>query len=86
AIQWVGRTDWHYRRTLQVTPAMLARDHLDLVFDGLDTFATVAINGQLALTADNAHRRWRIAAKPLLKACANEILITFAAPIKTLQP
>jgi beta-mannosidase len=86
AIQWVGRTDWQYRRTLAVTPAMLARDHLDLVFDGLDTFATVTINGHAVLTADNAHRRWRIAAKPFLKVGANEILITFAAPIKTLQP
>ena len=86
AIQWVGRTDWQYRRTLTVTPAMLARDHLDLVFDGLDTFATVTINGHPALSAANAHRRWRIAAKPFLKSGANEILITFAAPIKTLQP
>ncbi|WP_242137823.1 glycoside hydrolase family 2 protein [Sphingomonas sp. TREG-RG-20F-R18-01] len=86
AIQWVGRTDWQYRRTLQVTPALLARDHLDLVFDGLDTFATVTINGQTALSAANAHRRFRIDAKRFLKAGANEILITFAAPIRTLQP
>ncbi|MCP4025071.1 MAG: glycoside hydrolase family 2 protein, partial [Sphingomonas sp.] len=56
-IQWVGRSDWQYRRTLQVTPAMLARDHLDLVFDGLDTFATVTIHGRRAIVADNAHRR-----------------------------
>ncbi|WP_331386165.1 glycoside hydrolase family 2 protein [Sphingomonas sp. Ant H11] len=85
-IQWVGRSDWQYRRTLQVTPAMLARDHLDLVFDGLDTFATVTVNGRPAIVADNAHRRWRTDIKPLLNLGANEILITFAAPIKTLQP
>ena len=35
AIQWIGRTDWQYRHTLVATPALLARDHLDLVFDGL---------------------------------------------------
>ncbi|SEN00061.1 beta-mannosidase [Sphingomonas gellani] len=86
AIQWVGRTDWQYRRTLRVTPAMLARDHLDLVFDGLDTFATVAINGREVLKADNAHRRWRVAAKPFLHGGENSVTITFAAPIRTLQP
>ncbi len=85
-IQWAGLTGWQYRTTLDVTPEMLRRDHLDLVFDGLDTFATVSVNGQPLLSADNAHRRWRADAKPLLKAGANEIVVTFASPIKTLQP
>ena len=86
AIQWVGRTGWHYRRTIDVTPAMLARGHLDLVFDGLDTFAHVAVNGTLLIAADNAHRRWRGDAKPLLHVGANEVTIAFASPIETLQP
>ncbi|MEJ8629221.1 hypothetical protein P0F65_03955 [Sphingomonas sp. I4] len=85
-IQWAGLTGWQYRTSLDVTPEMLRRDHLDLVFDGLDTFATVSVNGQTLLAADNAHRRWRADAKPLLKAGANEIVVTFASPIKTLQP
>jgi beta-mannosidase len=86
AIQWVGRADWEYRRTLDVTPALLARDHLDLVFAGLDTFAAVSINGQVVLKADNAHRSWRIDAKRFLKPGANSIVVRFAAPIRTLQP
>ncbi|MDV6321553.1 glycosyl hydrolase 2 galactose-binding domain-containing protein, partial [Chromohalobacter sp. HP20-39] len=44
AIQWAGLTDWEWKRTLAVTPAMLAAGHLDLVFDGLDTFAEVRVN------------------------------------------
>ncbi|MFX7891130.1 hypothetical protein ABTK46_20175, partial [Acinetobacter baumannii] len=48
--------------------------------------ATVTVNGRRAIVADNAHRRWRTDIKPLLNVGANEILITFAAPIKTLQP
>ena len=86
AIQWVGLSDWQFRTRLSVTPAMLARDHLDLVFDGLDTFATVRVNGTVLLSADNAHRRWRADARPLLKAGANEILVTIASPIKQLAP
>ena len=86
AIQWAGLSAWQYRKTLTVTPQMLAHRHLDLVFDGLDTFATVTVNGQPLLTADNAHRRWRADARPLLKAGDNEILVSIASPIKTLQP
>lgn len=86
AIQWVGLTDWQFRRTLAVTPAMLERGHLDLVFDGLDTFASVWVNGTRLLSADNAHRRWRADAKALLHAGDNEILVRIASPIRTLQP
>lgn len=86
AIQWVGLTGWEYRTVLEVTPAMLARDHLDLLFEGLDTFATVSVNGTPLLSADNAHRRWRADARPALRLGRNEITVRFASPIRTLQP
>ncbi|KQT34632.1 beta-mannosidase [Sphingomonas sp. Leaf412] len=86
AIQWVGRTGWQYRTTLTATPALLSRAHVDLVFDGLDTFATVAVNGRVLIRADNAHRRWRADARPMLRAGANSVVVTFAPPIATLQP
>ncbi|HYC96249.1 MAG TPA: glycoside hydrolase family 2 protein, partial [Sphingomicrobium sp.] len=85
-IQWAGLTRWEYRTIIEVSPALLPRDHLDLVFDGLDTFATVLVNGTPLLSADNAHRRWRADAKPLLRAGRNELTVRFASPIKTLQP
>lgn len=86
AIQWVGLAGWQWRRTIDVTPAMLARRHIELVFDGLDTFATVSVNGQQLLVAANAHRRWRIDAKAALHAGRNTITIAIASPIKRLQP
>jgi beta-mannosidase len=86
AIQWAGLTAWEYRTTIDVAPALLARDHIDLVFDGLDTFATVLVNGKPLLSADNAHRRWRADGKPLLHAGANELVVRFASPIQKLQP
>jgi beta-mannosidase len=86
AIQWVGLTDWEMRRTLEVGGALFERKHLDLVFDGLDTFATVFINGKQVLAADNGHRQWRIDARPFLKKGRNEILVRFASPIRKLQP
>ncbi|NMN03127.1 MULTISPECIES: glycoside hydrolase family 2 protein [unclassified Novosphingobium] len=86
AIQWAGLSGWEMRRTLNVTAAMLAHGHLDLVFDGIDTFATVSVNGQDVLKADNAHRSWRVPVRGLLHAGANEIVLRFASPIRALQP
>lgn len=85
-IQWAGLTNWQFRRVIDVTPAMLARAHVDLVFDGLDTFATVTVNGKRLLTTDNAHRRWRVDAKAALKPGRNELIVAIASPIRTLQP
>ena len=52
-------TDWEYRTTFQVDAATLQREHVDLVFDGLDTYAEVFLNEQPVLTADNMFRHWR---------------------------
>jgi beta-mannosidase len=39
--QWIGKTNWEYRTTFQVTDALLAHKNLELVFEGLDTYADV---------------------------------------------
>jgi beta-mannosidase len=85
-VQWVGLADWEYRTTLQVDAATLQQGHVDLVFDGLDTFADVSLNGHPILSADNMFRRWRVPVKKLLHAGANTLTVTLHSPIKRLQP
>lgn len=36
-LQWIGKTDWEYQTTFNVAPELLARDRIDLIFEGLDT-------------------------------------------------
>jgi beta-mannosidase len=85
-LQWIGLTDWEYQTTFQVDSASLGRDHVDLVFDGLDTLADVYLNDQPILHADNMFRRWRIAAKPLLKPGQNTLRIVFHSAITKMLP
>jgi len=85
-VQWVGLSDWQYRKTFNVDAATLARAHVELVFDGLDTFADVYLNGHKILSADNMFRRWRVPAKALLHAGANTLEVRLYSPIKHLQP
>ncbi|SEI51806.1 beta-mannosidase [Frateuria terrea] len=86
AIQWVGLSDWVYRTTFTVDQATLARRHAELVFDGLDTFAEVYLNGHKLLSADNMFRRWAAPAKPWLHAGANTLEVRLYSPIRRLQP
>lgn len=85
-VQWVGLSNWQYRESFNVDAATLARTHVDLVFDGLDTFADVYLNGHKILSADNMFRRWRVPVKPLLRAGANTLEVKLYSPIERLQP
>jgi beta-mannosidase len=85
-VQWVGLADWEYRTTLQVDAATLRHAHVDLVFDGLDTFADVSLDGRRILAADNMFRRWRVPVRTILHPGANTLVVTLHSPIARLQP
>jgi beta-mannosidase len=59
-VQWVGETRWLYR-TEFLTPPTDSRDikHV-LVFDGLDTYAKVTLNGKEILNAANMFLQYRV--------------------------
>jgi beta-mannosidase len=85
-LQWIGLTDWEYQTTFQLDAATLGHEHVDLVFDGLDTFADVYLNDQAILHADNMFRRWRIPAKRQLKPGPNTLRIVFHSAITKMIP
>src|SRR5579863_9162726 len=85
-LQWIGLTDWEYRTSFQVDLASLGHDNVELVFDGLDTFADVYLNDQAILHADNMFRRWRIPAKAALKPGPNTLRIVFHSAIEKMIP
>ena len=85
-LQWIGKTDWEYRTTFDVPAAVLARRNVELVFEGLDTYATVFLNGRPVLEADNMFRTWRVDAKPNLKAGPNTLRVVFRSPINEVLP
>ena len=80
-LQWVGKTDWEYRAEFAAPAETLGRRNVDLVFDGLDTYARVFLNGQEVQDADNMYRRWRVPVAGKLKAKGNELRVVFRSPI-----
>jgi len=84
--QWIDKKDWEYRTTFRVTAQTLARENVELVFEGLDTYAGVYLNEQLVLKADNMFRTWRVNAKPALKTGENTLRIVFRSPLNEILP
>jgi beta-mannosidase len=85
-LQWIGKTDWEYQITFSITPGILGRDNLDLVFEGLDTYANVFLNDVSLLNADNMFRTWRTDCKRLLRTGVNTLRIRFRSPINEVLP
>ncbi len=85
-LQWIGKTDWEYQTTFNVTPEILARNNIELVFEGLDTYANVFLNDESLLNVDNMFRTWRVDCKRLLKPGANTLRIRFRSPIIEVLP
>lgn len=84
--QWVDKEDWVYETLFDLTPEVLAQEHAELVFYGLDTYADVYLNDERILTADNMFRTWRASVKPLLLPAGNRLRILFHSPVKVALP
>jgi len=81
-LQWIENADWEYRTTLQASPETLRHQHVELVFEGLDSAADIYVNDQLVQHTDNAFREWRVDVKAQLKPGANQLRIVFPSPIR----
>jgi beta-mannosidase len=81
-LQWVAEADWEYRHQFAVAPELLRQPHIWLVCDGLDTLATVSLNGIELGHAANMFRQYRWDVRPLLKADENQLRIVFDSPVR----
>ena len=81
ALQWIGENEWRYACTFEVSADLLSHDHLELVCEGLDTVATVHLNGEVVGKGENMHLEYRFDAKPYLNAGTNDLSITFHAAL-----
>jgi beta-mannosidase len=76
-VQWVGEAQWVYKTSFSA-PTVPAGAKAVLAFDGLDTFATVVLNGTTILESDNMFTPERVDVTSSLKSDgSNELVITF---------
>ncbi len=85
-IQWVENEDWEYKTSFSVSAEQLKRDGAQLIFEGLDTYADVYLNGALLLKSDNMFVGYTVFVKPMLREGENKLHIYFHSPIRQTLP
>lgn len=80
-LQWIENENWNYKTSFIVSKSELKYKNIALEFKGLDTYATVFLNGKLILEANNMFRTWKIPVKNNLKEGENSIEIKFKSSV-----
>jgi len=80
-VQWIENSDWEYRTTFNLDDNILKKENIDFIFNGLDTYASVFLNGELILEADNMFRSWEVPIKKFAVAGENSLNIHFKSPV-----
>ena len=57
-VKWVADRDWDYRLVFVPKKDLSAKSFRKLCFYGIDTYATVILNGQKIIEADNMFCKW----------------------------
>jgi beta-mannosidase len=76
-VEWVADSDWTYNTRFTVTEEVRRQEHIDVVFEGLDTLATVTLNGTELGSTANMHRTYRFDVAALLTDGDNVLSVTF---------
>ena len=79
-VQWIAECDVRYRTSFDVVDE--GHERIDLVAEGLDTVATVTLNGKELGRTKNQHRSYRFDVSSAIRAADNELVVDFDAPLR----
>ena len=74
---WISDHPWDYGLRFDADRDLLDKEYIELVFDGIDTYAEVSLNGEKLFFADNQFRTWKHEVKDLLKEKDNLLEVHF---------
>ncbi len=84
-LQWIENKDWEYRVIFDMPPAFIARKHIEIDFEGLDTYADVYLNDALLFKADNMFREWKAPCAGVLREKGNELRVYFHSAVSAVR-
>lgn len=84
-VQWVEERDWIYQKRFNIHKEFLNYPSIEILFQGLDTFTEIYLNGQKVGETDNMFTPWSFEVKPYLKEGENILEIYFHSPSKILE-
>ncbi|MFO7733698.1 MAG: glycoside hydrolase family 2 protein [Candidatus Aminicenantes bacterium] len=81
-VRWIEKQGWVYRRAFEAGEGVTGGERVELVAEGLDTFARIFLNGRRVGETENMFRTWRFDIRPFLKRGRNVIQIEFDSPVE----
>jgi beta-mannosidase len=79
-LAWIGLCDWEYETEFDIEQDSYA--HRFLVFEGLDTVATITLDGDVIGEVANMHRTYRFDLTDRLTPGRHTLRVTFHSPIR----
>ncbi|MBN2778663.1 MAG: hypothetical protein JXR36_13540 [Bacteroidales bacterium] len=85
SLQWISSRTWHYRKEFTIAKLFYNRN-LEIVFDGIDTYCDVILNGDTIGHTSNMYRQWVFPIADSVKKETNKLeLIFYPSELKNLE-
>jgi beta-mannosidase len=81
ALAWIGLVDWEYETTLD-TIAPAPGERRELVFEGIDTVATLRLDENVIAEVANQHRTYRLDVTDLLTTGSHRLRVSLRSPVR----
>lgn len=82
-LSWIGRSRWLYRTIFDWSPD--GRERIDLACDGIDTSATIRLNGVVLGHVANQHRRYRFDLRGIIHTGDNLLEVEFDSALEVAE-
>ena len=76
-LKWIEEETWVYETTLNLPEEVINAKRMYLIFEGLDTYTDIYVNGLKLRSTDNMFRRWEISLTGNLHLGDNQLRILF---------
>ncbi|XP_046906886.1 beta-mannosidase [Hypomesus transpacificus] len=81
AYKWIALENWTYTTTFLVPPSLRAKQEVHLVFEGVDTVASITVNGITVGKTDNMFRRYDLRVSEVLLEGENVLEVRLLSPV-----
>jgi len=79
-VQWVDTCTWEYKKDFTLSADFENYKRIELIVEGLDTFATILVNDSIVAESDNMFAEQRIDIRSNIKKGKNSVCIIFHSP------
>jgi beta-mannosidase len=80
-LSWIEEKEWRYKTTFNISSEQLEKDFIELVMEGVDTYADIFVNDSLVKSVENMFVACQIPCKKYLKSGNNKLEVHFKSAL-----